>query len=518
MNSLKKEIFNFIKKAGRKIKLNFVINKGLVGLKYLLSLIYIVIVFSLILVVKERNLILAIILSIGIISIIIYSIIKSPDKKRVALILDSKGLDERLSTALEFIDEEDYISLSQREDTAHHIRRFDFLKIKFSLSKKELLKVLAVLVVCIFTMGVETEARIKAHELKLFEIAKEETIETFEEEIKKIEENDKLSQEEKEAIKDILEKSKEDLLEASNKEELEKALERSEHKLKEKEEEIKGSDKKEEVSSLKDRLFEKFNKEKQDVAKNDINNLMNKLIKEEKGKELANAILSGDEKQLEEALANLREEIKNMTPDELSKLSKALEKAASEMDNEELKEALEKASKDVKKGEIDASELKDAIKKTQDEAKGENEESGEGESSGEGEAAGEGSGEGAGSEGGEGSNGSGQGEGTGGSEGGSGANLGSDEGEEGEGEPKKGAEIFIPGREIGSDENLQGNTGSEGESQTIETESGVNLDGQKVEYEKVVGDYTNSALESINSSNMPEGLKNIIKDYFNGIN
>lgn len=517
MNSLNKEILSFIKKAGRKIRLNFIVNKGLVGLKYLLSLIYIFIILSLFFVIKDREILIGTFTLVGIIGILIFGIIKGPNKKKVALILDSKGLDERLSTALEFLNEEDKVSLSQREDTVKHIRKFDFKKLKIEIDRRELFKSLTILLICLLTMTIKTEATIKANDLKLFEVYKEDTIKTFEEEVKKIDENEKISKEEKEALKKVLEDTKKDILEAENKEELEKALERSELKLKEKEEELK-EDEKSEVKSLKDRLFEKFNNEKKEKAQNDINNLMNELVKKEEGKELAKAILSEDEKELEEALANLREDIKNMTPDELNQLSKALEKAASEIESSELKEALEEASKDLKKGDIDASKLKEAISKTQGKAKGEGEgsEQGEeaGESSGEGDGEGQGQGQGQGSS----QGGQGQGQGQGGNGIGGGANEGSNIGQEGEDEKAPGLEIFIPGREVGSDENLQGGSNEEGDSHTIETESGVNLDGEKVEYEKVVGDYTNSALESINNSNMPEGLKNIIKDYFEGLN
>ena len=70
----------------------------------------------------------------------VYGIIKGPNKKKVALILDSKGLDERLSTALEFIEEEDAISLAQREDTVNHIRKFNLKKIRIKIDKRELFK------------------------------------------------------------------------------------------------------------------------------------------------------------------------------------------------------------------------------------------------------------------------------------------------------------------------------------------------------------------------------------------
>lgn len=516
MNSLNKEILNFIKKAARKIRLNFVINEGLVGLKYLLALIYFLIIISLFFVIKNRESLILLIGLFGLVGIIVYGIIKGPDKKKIALILDSKGLDERLSTALEFLNEEDNISITQREDTVNHIRKFDFKKLKISINKKELLKSFAILLICILTMTIRTGSTIKANELRNFDIYKEDLIKDFEEEILKVEENEKISKEEKDAIKKLLEEVKEDILEALNKEELDKALERNELKFKEKKENIKDEKEKSEIESLTDRLFNKFNKEKKEMAESDINNLMNELVKNEEGKDIAESILSEDDKKLEEALAELKEDLKNMSQEELSKLSKALGKAGEKTNSAELKEALGQASKDVLKGSLNAGELKDAIKKTQknsSEGKDGNDGSGEGEGQGNGEGQGSGQGQGQGQ-----GQGSGQGQGNNGNGSGVGPNQGSNIGSEGEGEDPSGLEIFIPGRNVGNDENLQGNINEEGNSETIENENGINLDGEKMEYEKVVGDYTNSALDSINNSNMPEGLKNIIKDYFDGLN
>ncbi len=96
--------------------------------------------------------------------------------------------------------------------------------------------------------------------------------------------------------------------------------------------------------------------------------------------------------------------------------------------------------------------------------------------------------------------------------------MGSSEGTENDIDNKTGEEVFIPGRKVGNDENLTGDKNQNGNSQTVESENGFNLDGSKVNYEKVIGDYTNSALEGTNNSNLPESLKDIIKNYFEGLN
>ena len=96
--------------------------------------------------------------------------------------------------------------------------------------------------------------------------------------------------------------------------------------------------------------------------------------------------------------------------------------------------------------------------------------------------------------------------------------MGSDEGTENDIDNKAGEQVYIPGRDVGNDDNLTGNKNEDGDSQSIDSENGFNLDGSKIDYEKVIGDYTNSALEGANNSNLPESLKDIIKDYFEGLN
>ncbi len=85
-------------------------------------------------------------------------------------------------------------------------------------------------------------------------------------------------------------------------------------------------------------------------------------------------------------------------------------------------------------------------------------------------------------------------------------------------ENSRGEQIYIPGRNEGNDANLTGSKNESGNSQQVESQTGLNLDGQKVNYDKVIGDYKNSALEGANNSNIPQNLKDIIKDYFEKLN
>lgn len=520
MNSLNNEILTFIKKASKRIKANFIINLSIIGLKYLLCLVLSLLLISLFITIPYIEEVSLIVLLVGLIAIIIFGFIKAPDNKKVALIVDSKGLKERLTTSLEFINDEDSISIAQKNDTLKFIRNFNIKEnLKISIDKKQILLVIALIGLCILTSFIDTSAKKEANKIREFNTYQQEYIKKVEEEKKNVDKLEDLSEEEKEAIKKILEDAKKELKESEKKLDVNKTLERMEKKLEDAKDKAKNDKSKEAIENMQKNLLDKFNKEKEEGAKKDLNKLVNDLMKKKESKDLAEAILSKDKEALEKALGDLKKSIGNMSSSELNNLSKSLASASEGVDDENLKEALENASNSVLDGKLDAESLKEAIENSQNNSEGKKKDgNGEGENSGEVENSGEseGSGEGEGNGQGEGE-GEGNGQGNGG-QGGTGWDTGSNEGNENDIDNKKGEQVYIPGRDIGKDENLTGNKNENGDSQSIESQNGFNLDGSKIDYDKVIGDYTNSALEGANNSNLPESLKDLIKDYFEGLN
>lgn len=519
MNSLNNEILTFIKKASKRIRANFIINLSIVGSKYLLCLILCLLLISLFITFPYVEEVSICVLVVGLISIIVYGFVKAPDRKNVALIVDSKGLKERVTTSLELINEEDNISIAQKKDTVSFIKNFSIKdNLKISIDKKQILIVLGLIAICFMTLFIDTSAKKEANSIREFNKYQQDFIKKIEEEKKVVEKSEELTEEEKEAIKKILEDAKKELKESEKKLDVNKTLERMEKKLEDKKNEAKSDKSKAAIEKTQKNLLDEFNKDKEEGAKKDLNKLVNELMKKKEGKELSDAILSKDKEKLEKALGNLKKSLGNMSSSELNNLSKALANAANSVDDESLSEALSEASNSVLDGKLDAESLSEAIQNSQNNSSGkkpgdkEGEGQGEGEGNGEGEGQGEGEGNGSGSGSGSG-NGNGNGNGSG-----TGWNMGSDEGTENDLENKEGEQIYIPGREVGNDENLTGNKNQDGNSQTIETENGFNLDGNKINYDKVIGDYTNSALEGANNSNLPESLKDLIKDYFEGLN
>ena len=526
MNSLNNEILTFIKKASKRIKANFIINLSIIGLKYLLCLILSLLLISLFITIPYIEEISLVILLIGLISIVIFGFIKAPDNKKVALIVDSKGLKERVTTSLEFINDEDSVSIAQKNDTLKFIRSFNIKEnLKISIDRKQILLVIALIGLCIFTSFIDTSAKKEANNIREFNKYQQEYIKKVEEEKKKVDKLEDLSEEEKEAIKKILEDAKKELKESEKKLDVNKTLERMEKKLEDTKDKSKNDKSKSAIDNMQKNLLDKFNKEKEEEAKKDLNKLVNDLMKKKEGKDLAEAILSKDKEALEKALGDLKKSLGKMSSSELNNLSKALASASEGVNDENLKEALENASNSVLDGKIDAESLKEAIENSQNNSEGKKKDgngegSGEGEGQGSGEGEGQGSGEGEGNGNGQG-NGEGQGNGQGqgnGGQSGTGWDTGSNEGNENDIDNKKGEQVYIPGRDLGNDKNLTGNKNEDGDSQSIDSENGFNLDGSKIDYDKVIGDYTNSALEGANNSNLPESLKDLIKDYFEGLN
>ena len=234
-------------------------------------------------------------------------------------------------------------------------------------------------------------------------------------------------------------------------------------------------------------------------------------MEKQQSKPLAEAMLSGDQEAINKELAEIQNKLGSMSSSELSQLSESLKNAALEMSDEELAEALKNASNSVLNKKLDAASLSSAISKSINNSNGQNNNSNQQSSgSGQNQQQNSNSGQGQGSSG-TGSSGSGSGSGAG-------WNTGSTVGKEDDLENSPGEQIYIPGRNEGTDGNLTGNKNDNGNSQEIESQNGLNIGGEKVDYDKVIGDYSNSALEGANNSNLPQSLKDLIKNYFEGLN
>ena len=132
---------------------------------------------------------------------------------------------------------------------------------------------------------------------------------------------------------------------------------------------------------------------------------------------------------------------------------------------------------------------------------------GSGNGNGQGQGNGNGNGQGQGN-----GNGNGQGQGNGGSGSGNGGN--------GRGTGSSDAAhdyVSIPNA-IANDPSLTGNKNGDQDSDYFRQQNGLAWEGNHVDYNSVIGEYTDSAYEGIANGKYPSGMESVIRDYFENLN
>lgn len=284
-------------------------------------------------------------------------------------------------------------------------------------------------------------------------------------------------------------------------------------------------------------------KKLENKVNSDKNNIKNVLSDFGAGNDISSAMDQNNSRALAEALKKLSAELENMTDEELKELGERLAELLEQLSDEELKELIEQAKEAAESS--DARELaskisnaaQSAVQKsssatsavnrtatslaqasdgTGTQTDSENQSSGngsDGQGSGEGQGDGEGNGEGSGE--GQGEGGQGQGEGSGNGQGeGQGNGSGGGRGI-GHVEPEK---VFTRDAEelAGEDEQLVSQQTDDGEITYSETKAG-GVNGNSVPYDSVIGDYMEQALKETESGDIPYGMKEIIAEYFSGL-
>ena len=287
-------------------------------------------------------------------------------------------------------------------------------------------------------------------------------------------------------------------------------------------------------------------KKLENKVNSDKNNIKNVLSDFGAGNDISSAMDQNNSRALAEALKKLSAELENMTDEELKELGERLAELLEQLSDEELKELIEQAKEAAESS--DARELaskisnaaQSAVQKSSSATSAVNrtatslaqasdgtgtQTDSENQSSGNG-SDGQGSGEGQGEDGGEGQGeGDGEGSGEGGGQGqGEGSGNGQGEGQgNGSGggrgighvEPEK---VFTRDAEelAGEDEQLVSQQTDDGEITYSETKAG-GVNGNSVPYDSVIGDYMEQALKETESGDIPYGMKEIIAEYFSGL-
>ena len=461
---------------------------------------------------------------------VVYGAFKTPKDRQVALKVDSLGLQERTLTAVDLIGEQSTFATLEKQDALLHLKAINFKKaIPIRPNRKYMLLCALLVVVLTASAFIPNPMAEKARELNQLkqEIGKQQKKITEVE--KKIAKNAKLTEEQKKEAEAKLQELKKELKAAQSKKDIDKALQKSQKKL--------------------EYLSDKYTDSKENLEK-----LINTLSQNQATKQLADMIKNSSEQQLKENLKQFAEQLKKMDKEQLKQMSKNLSDLANEIkNNPELKQALGELAQKLASGEMgDVSDALDQLtdsmrdmmsdesfRQAMEDLAKQLGEMQQGNKDGEGKP-GSGTKDGGGQQtqgdGNKPGTGQGQGQGQGQGKGqGGGAGSGTDMGQEnpttitpGSGIQKKDGSIKKTGeyekiftsKTLGGDgeqSNLTGQKNNSGSTDQVTTDKSQSVRGNSVPYDQVMGEYKQQALDSINSSDIPTGMKDLIKDYFSSL-
>ncbi|MGN0483054.1 MAG: hypothetical protein ACI4HI_05850 [Lachnospiraceae bacterium] len=466
MDDVEKQIREFIQKIRRRLRLQCLIHYvGIsmivgVGVCLFLSLVSCLIPFYAVYQIEIGVLLISVLIGL------FWGIRKTPTREKAALLADSRGYQEKFSTAFALVGEDNVFAGLQKADACRQMETFS-VKEQFpiSVSKKWVCLFTFLTLLCLASQFLETPARQTASEQ--YALVKEKKAEDshLKKVEKKLEKQTGLSKKECAAVKEMFETARKQFKEAKTKQQLQQAQARLQKKLQSAGEQTK----------------------KKDLAK---------MLEKEARRAGEKAGQSGQEQQI----ANQQQKQGQTGSSENTDASKNA--SAWQGQNGSSGQASGESSSGASSGK------ESETNNTEGKNGGNNNEQG---SSGTGNT-------------GSGANGQGDaGQGTGetgqGNESGHGQgwNRGGKEGKEGklqEGEP-----ITIPKGKVGDDKNLTGKAnGNETDSQREKSEQTNGWEGDRVEYGKVSAQYKQKALQQTERAQYPAEMKEKIKQYFSGLN
>ena len=407
-------------------------------------------------------------------------------EKETAETADALGGAERMITTIELLGKgtQNPVEEMAVADGFAKAKETDFAKLYRMRLPVKVLRVLALVVVLTIGAGFMPVRRDK--DAEVYAIAQLERIEQV-----KAEETPVLSKEEKKVFLEAAKALEKDLKTAKTKKAAEEAVREAQQNMKQ--------------------------LEKESVSK-DLKELAETLKQEENTAALSEALEQGDEASISQAMEQLLQKMAAMDKGQAASLAQQLAEAAENISDEELQEALKALEEALENG-ADPSEAGEAVKNAllsqaqvnsalrsslqklnrnvgqQSLAK---KVEGEGESTG---------GEGQGAE----------GEGTGGQTGSGGSGTaGVGNGGQGRGfghaEPEKIYTRSAAGKD-GYDAQLKGTDSDEGQT-TITEHRTMGQAGTSVPYDTVYGQYRNEAMETLENSSVPYGMRELVSDYF----
>ncbi|MGE4284142.1 MAG: hypothetical protein AB7G87_10525 [Clostridia bacterium] len=478
----------------------------------------------------------------------IASVFLMPDYIKTAQHGDRLGLEERLTTALELKDEQSAIAKIQRFDTIKIVKSVSFRDLyPVKADHRKLMLILCMIVIAFISSMIPADSKeiAKQQEKVRKEIKKQ--VEQVQKEQKKVSSNRELTADEIKELNLQLKQLEKDLHKTRNQSEAIKALARAQNKL----------------SDIQQKHMDK-----------DLSKLGERLSQFESTKELGEALKKGQYDEIEKRLEEFAERLQQMNEQELEKMAESIEKLAQEIaSNPQLADALQQLAQSMQSGNssqqmanlsalmsrmAQSSALNQAVQQlasamqqsrssisgaapgqlqnptlvsglspssqgstdgSQSSGQGGN---GQGNQPGSNSGSGSGTGNGQGSGNGSGTGGSGAGSGTGnGSDSrGSGSSSGNGQGKApGEKHVRDYEQIFTSKRLGGEGEvsNVSGTQNDSGQVQQIEVDNGPILRGESLPYNEVYQQYKYEAMQSVQRSSIPTGMRSLVEEYFSSL-
>ncbi len=531
MSSIDKELVRLVRKIRDRLHTALIINYMILGVAAALCVGIGVVIAARFIPIYDVYLNILKLVGVFILAAFLYSAFRTPKDAYAALKVDSFGLKERTVTALELVGNQSTFAVLEKNDALEHLQNIDYKKkIPLRPNKRYLLICLMLTAALALSGFIPNPMAGRAEELHKLKTKVSEQQKKADKLIEKVKDNPKLTEEQKKELEKKLTELKKELKAAKDEKEINKALGRADKKL----------------EYIKDKY----------APSEDLNKIADAFAKNEMTKPLADMIKKGDEKAFKANIKKMAEELKKLSTEEKQKLADELSKLAQEIkNNPELSKAFSGLANKLASGELgdlssELSELDQSISELmQDESirnaiseltkelgnaninqnngqQGQQGQDGNGHQ-GQGNTPGGNGKPGQGNQ----PGGNGQGGGQGGGAG-NGTNMGNENQtpippstsgiSKKDGSQKKDGEyekIFTPETLGGEGEtsNLNGSKGTGGTTEQVITDKSQTVRGSSVPYNQVVGQYKDKAMESINTSDIPAGMKDIVKEYFTSL-
>jgi len=69
----------------------------------------------------------------------------------------------------------------------------------------------------------------------------------------------------------------------------------------------------------------------------------------------------------------------------------------------------------------------------------------------------------------------------------------------------------------GDKSQLKGSKGNEGQTKEYMVDNGMGIRGEMKPYDQIIGEYKEKAFQSIEGRQIPQGMQDIVKDYFSSL-